>query len=70
MRKISETRKPRMARVRWELIPRVGKAVHTGGVYWVSEPRGAAQQRPGVTTCRTLATAEYRRSPAYWLHVK
>ena len=49
-----------MARVRWELIPRVGKAVHTGGVYWVSEPGGAAQERPGVTPCRTLATAEYR----------
>lgn len=45
MRKISETRKPRMSRVRWELIPRVGKAVHTGGVYWVSEPGG--QHRKG-----------------------
>ena len=31
--------KTRMARVTWEPIPRVGKAVHTRGVYWVSEPR-------------------------------
>ena len=55
MRRISETRKPRMARVRWELIPRVGKAVHTG-----VRAQGAAQERPGVTLCRTQATAEYR----------
>ena len=45
MRRISETRKPSMARVRWELIPRVGKAVHTGVVYWCQSPGG--QHRKG-----------------------
>ena len=41
-----------MARVRWEPIPRVGKAVHTGGVYWVSEPRarGDHMQDAGHST--------------------
>lgn len=63
LRSISETRKPRMARVRWEPIPRVGKAVHTGAC------TGCQSPGPGVTTCRTLATAEYK-SPAHWLHVK
>lgn len=41
-------RKPRMARVRWELIPRVGKHVHTGSCTGYQSP-GGSTGRPGVT---------------------
>ena len=58
-----------MERVRWELIPRVGKAVHTGVVYWCQSPGGSTGKARGDPV-QDAGHSRVQRSPAYWLHVK
>ena len=55
-----------MARVRWELIPRVGKAVHTGVVYWCQSPGGSTGKARGDPV-QDAGHSRVQRSPAYWL---
>ena len=64
LRSISETRKTEWQELGGSQFQGWGRLCTQGAC------TGCQSPGPGMTTCRTLATAEYQRSPAHWLHVK